>query len=126
QPGDLGGGGPLRVVVRRMNALRPTAADPDDPSDPDGPGRPGPRVAAAFVDTFGAAPTGRWWAPGRVNLIGEHTDYNDGFVLPLAIAQGVAVAARLRDDPLLRVRSVQIGSTVELPLARIRPGAVEG
>ena len=42
-------------------------------------------VAATFTELFGYAPTGIWSAPGRVNLIGEHTDYNEGFVLPLAI-----------------------------------------
>jgi galactokinase len=42
-------------------------------------------LAARFHDAFGSAPDGVWQAPGRVNLIGEHTDYNDGFVLPFAI-----------------------------------------
>ena len=46
-------------------------------------------VASAFSAGFGGVPDGRWFAPGRVNLIGEHTDYNDGFVLPLALGQGV-------------------------------------
>ncbi len=89
-------------------------------------GAPAERVGAAFAETFGGEPDGRWWAPGRVNLIGEHTDYNDGFVLPLALQQGVAAAARVADGPVLRVRSMQEGATVELPLAEIAPGAVEG
>ena len=55
---------------------------------------PAERVTTEFAETFGGKPEGRWWAPGRVNLIGEHTDYNDGFVLPLALEQGVAAAAR--------------------------------
>ena len=55
---------------------------------------PAERVETEFAETFGGKPEGRWWAPGRVNLIGEHTDYNDGFVLPLALEQGVAAAAR--------------------------------
>jgi galactokinase len=96
------------------------------PCDPDTPGRPGSRIAAAFADTFGGSAEGRWWAPGRVNLIGEHTDYNDGFVLPLALAQGVAAAVRLADAPVLRVRSMQEQETVELPLAEISPGSVAG
>ena len=87
---------------------------------------PGDRVEAAFTETFGGPPDGCWWAPGRVNLIGEHTDYNDGFVLPLALALGVAAAACTTDRPVLRVRSTQQPTTVELPLAAIAPGSVSG
>ena len=56
-------------------------------------------AAANFRDTFGADPTGLWAAPGRVNLIGEHTDYNDGFVLPFALPQHVVAAASVADSP---------------------------
>jgi galactokinase len=87
---------------------------------------PADRVETEFAEIFGGKPEGRWWAPGRVNLIGEHTDYNDGFVLPLALEYGVAAAARVGERPMLRVRSAQQGETVELPLATIAPGAVEG
>ncbi len=54
-----------------------------------------------FRRQFGAPPTGVAFAPGRVNLIGEHTDYNDGFVLPMAIEDGIAAAygAKRRTDP---------------------------
>ena len=51
------------------------------------------RAAAAFSDEYGAEPAGLWAAPGRLNLIGEHTDYNDGFVLPFALPQRVVAAA---------------------------------
>ncbi|UQU65563.1 galactokinase [Couchioplanes caeruleus] len=54
-------------------------------------------AAAAFESTFGSEPTGLWAAPGRVNLIGEHTDYNDGFVLPFALPQQVVAAAAVQD-----------------------------
>jgi len=87
---------------------------------------PADRVATEFAEEFGGKPDGSWWAPGRVNLIGEHTDYNDGFVLPLALEYGVAAAARVAEEPVLRVRSVQQGETVELPLDAIAPGAVDG
>jgi galactokinase len=87
---------------------------------------PAERVATEFAEAFGGKPEGRWWAPGRVNLIGEHTDYNDGFVLPLALPQGVAAAARVADGPVLRVRSAQLGATVEVPLATIAPGVPAG
>ena len=49
-----------------------------------------------------------WFAPGRANLMGEHTDYNEGFVLPFALAQGVTAIASPRDDGLLVLRSKQI------------------
>ena len=58
-----------------------------------------------FAAKFGYAPTGVWSAPGRVNLIGEHTDYNQGFVFPLAINRHTFAAIALRDDKLVRVGS---------------------
>ncbi|MHA7306255.1 galactokinase [Arthrobacter sp. TMN-49] len=71
------------------------------------------QVAQAFQDTFGAAPDGVWAAPGRVNLIGEHTDYNEGFVLPFAIDRAAVVAIRLRDDNVARLRS-SIGEQITI------------
>ncbi|UFS93211.1 galactokinase [Nocardia huaxiensis] len=53
------------------------------------------------------ATAGRWLAPGRVNLIGEHTDYNDGFVLPMALPLGVTCVAGVRGDGVVRLRSRQ-------------------
>ncbi|MGZ4522788.1 MAG: galactokinase family protein, partial [Mycobacteriaceae bacterium] len=52
----------------------------------------------AFVDHFGRPPEGVWAAPGRVNIIGEHTDYNDGYVLPIALPHNTFVAVALRTD----------------------------
>jgi galactokinase len=60
---------------------------------------------ARFVDIVGAEPEGLWAAPGRVNLIGEHTDYNAGLALPFAIDRATVVAARRRTDGLVRVYS---------------------
>ena len=55
-------------------------------------------LSHAFSQQIGRRPTGVWAAPGRVNLIGEHTDYNDGFVMPFALAQSVRMAAAPRTD----------------------------
>ena len=84
------------------------------------------RVSGLFDETFGGKPEGYWWAPGRVNLIGEHTDYNDGYVLPLALPQGIIAAARLSRAPTLRVRSRQESGGAEIPLAAITPQSVDG
>ncbi|WP_205952812.1 galactokinase [Pantoea stewartii] len=59
-----------------------------------------------FTDTFGYTPTHTIQAPGRVNLIGEHTDYNDGFVLPCAIDYQTVIACARRDDRQVRVVAV--------------------
>ncbi len=58
-----------------------------------------------FRTAFGAVPDGVWQAPGRVNLIGEHTDYNEGFVLPFAIDRTARVAVRFRADSTVRMLS---------------------
>ena len=63
----------------------------------------------SFRDVYGAAAEGMWAAPGRVNLIGEHTDYNDGFVLPFALPQRTVVEASLVDSPRWTVHKGQIG-----------------
>ena len=78
------------------------------------------------LEVFGRAPYGVWSAPGRVNLIGEHTDYNDGLVLPIALPQRTYAACSPRDDGLLRVHSAQAGATVEVDLASVGPGSPAG
>jgi galactokinase len=65
------------------------------------------RVARAFRERTGREPEGVWCAPGRVNLIGEHTDYNNGLVLPFAIDRQVIAAVGLRDDGRLSAWSGQ-------------------
>jgi galactokinase len=57
----------------------------------------------AFAETFSSRPQRYFQAPGRVNLIGEHTDYNDGFVLPCAIDYQTVVASSPRNDHIVRV-----------------------
>jgi len=88
-------------------------------------GNPQAAVRRAFAERFGRPPEGVWAAPARVNLIGEHTDYNDGFVLPLAIDRRVTVAAARRADDLLRLVSLEKGEQ-RLRIAEVGPGAVRG
>jgi galactokinase len=83
-------------------------------------------LAEAFAERTGHPPEGVWAAPGRVNLIGEHTDYNDGFVLPAAIDRLVLVAAGRREGGRLRLWSLQTEPPADLELAEVGPGRVEG
>jgi galactokinase len=79
-----------------------------------------------FSNQFGGAPDGLWSAPGRVNLIGEHTDYNDGFAFPIAIDKRTTVAARARADRLLRVTSSSFPGMVEVSLDHLDPDTLTG
>jgi galactokinase len=79
-----------------------------------------------FREIYGYEPNGIWSAPGRVNLIGEHTDYNDGFVLPFAIDRRTVVAVGTRDANVARVASSFADELVELPLAEIAPSRLAG
>ncbi|MFK5635801.1 MULTISPECIES: galactokinase [unclassified Ornithinimicrobium] len=83
-------------------------------------------LTQAFVDRFSSLPDGVWAAPGRVNLIGEHTDYNAGFALPLALPHRTYAAARWRDDGILRLASLQQERTWEGPVAQVRHGNPRG
>ena len=79
-----------------------------------------------FAENFGHDPSGLWSAPGRVNLIGEHTDYNDGFVLPFAINRRTVVAVGIRDDRMLRVASSHADEVAEIDLSTLKPGLLGG
>ena len=97
------------------------AADPAQAAD---------AAVATFTDAFGADPEGVWAAPGRVNLIGEHLDYNGGPVLPLALPHRTVAAVRRREDDLLRLVSAspvgQEPARWEGRLADVGPGAPSG
>lgn len=93
-------------------------------------GQPGPtvraeRAAEGFRRAFGRSPEGVWEAPGRINLIGEHTDYNDGFALPLALPRTLTIAAARRTDGVWRSRSPRFSETVETD-GEAAPGSVDG
>ncbi|MFF9217653.1 galactokinase [Streptomyces viridosporus] len=81
-------------------------------------------VAERFERLYGAAPDGVWAAPGRVNLIGEHTDYNDGFVMPFALPHTAVAAVARRDDGVLRLHSADVDDPVaELTVDALAPGS---
>src|SRR5260370_4520310 len=75
----------------------------------------GDLVAAKFQEKYGASPR-IFRAPGRVNLIGEHTDYNDGFVMPAAIGSYTWIAAARREDHILEVHSSHFEEKINLSL----------
>ncbi|MGW5127659.1 galactokinase [Streptomyces sp. NPDC004069] len=79
-------------------------------------------VKEGFTELYGAAPEGVWAAPGRVNLIGEHTDYNDGYVMPFALPHVTTAAVARRDDGVLRLHSADMPEgPVELRVGDLAP-----
>jgi galactokinase len=109
EPGEVPGGGPGMMGG-------PEAGD-------------GPEAGAAqlFRERFGGSPEGVWRAPGRVNFIGEHTDYNEGFALPFTIGAGVCVAAATREDGVIALSSRQYREgVVTVSPALLAPGRVAG
>ncbi|OSZ56990.1 galactokinase, partial [Streptomyces pharetrae CZA14] len=80
------------------------------------------QVRDGFAELYGTEPEGVWAAPGRVNLIGEHTDYNDGFVMPFALPHTALAAVSRRTDGRLRLHSADVeGGVVELRLDDLAP-----
>jgi galactokinase len=85
------------------------------------------RLLSGFAEAFGGAPDLIARAPGRVNLIGEHTDYNDGFALPIAIGAETQVALRRRPDRALRICALDFdGARDEVSLGKTPERASEG
>ena len=81
------------------------------------------RIEEKFLETFGEEPDLVAAAPGRVNLIGEHIDYSDGFVLPFAIKDRTLVAARKRNDSTVRIASAQRrNKIVTVDISKVKPG----
>jgi galactokinase len=80
-------------------------------------------IEEKFLEIFGVEPEIVAAAPGRVNLIGEHIDYSEGFVLPFAIRDRTLVAARKRDDSVVRIASVQRrNKIVTVDIQNVKPG----
>jgi galactokinase len=79
-----------------------------------------------FEERYGTRPLGTWSAPGRVNLIGEHTDYHDGYALPFALPRRTTVAAAATRDLEWTVWSDHSGRTVRFGVAELVPGRVTG
>lgn len=81
-----------------------------------------------FQQVYGYEPTVQYSAPGRVNLIGEHTDYNDGYVLPFAIDRRTTASIAPREDRVIRVASAfdETGGPVSRSLDELSPDAMDG
>ncbi|MFH8464151.1 galactokinase [Streptomyces sp. NPDC017991] len=85
-------------------------------------GQAAQQVRGGFERLYGTPPEGIWAAPGRVNLIGEYTDFNEGFVMPLALPHTAVAAVSRRDDGVLRLHSADIeGPVVELHVDELAP-----
>lgn len=83
-------------------------------------------LAERFREEFGYAPDGVWSAPGRVNIIGEHVDYQAGLCLPMAISQRCFIAAARTPTDVLRIRSLQSDETLEIAARDLEPDVVQG
>lgn len=84
-------------------------------------------LTASFTELYGTAPEGVWAAPGRVNLIGEYTDFNDGFVMPLALPHTARAAVARRTDGVLRLHSTDVpGGVVQLRVDELAPHSGHG
>ena len=73
-------------------------------------------VKNTFIERYGTTPSVIVRAPGRVNLIGEHTDYNEGFVMPMAIEYAIWIALRPRQDREVHVQALDFDTDIQLDL----------
>ncbi|GAA3611605.1 galactokinase [Flavivirga amylovorans] len=79
-------------------------------------------VKTTFTNTFKTDPI-LVFSPGRINIIGEHTDYNDGFVFPAAVDKGIAAALQKSDDNVSKAYALDMDSLVEFELDKLKPSA---
>lgn len=80
----------------------------------------------AHTAAFGSTPDGTWSAPGRVNLVGEHTDYNNGLVLPFAIDRRTTCAVTLTGEGVIRVASTHSTDLVSVDISSLTPNSLAG
>lgn len=80
------------------------------------------RSVREVIAAIGSPPDIVVRSPGRVNLIGDHTDYNDGFVMPFAIDRDVILAVRQRSDREVHARSLQMNDGIHIDLDRLEHG----
>src|SRR5690606_23632243 len=105
--------------IRNCAELRRTATRPDPHPHQEHRMTALDAATALFAELAGHEPDGLWSAPGRVNLIGEHTDYNEGFVLPFAIPHRTVAAVGRRADERIRVASTFTEDTVEVEIGAL-------
>ncbi|MFC7375984.1 galactokinase [Brachybacterium sp. GCM10030267] len=84
------------------------------------------RAESLFLESFGYQPDGVWSAPGRVNIIGEHVDYQDGLCLPMAISHRCYAAAARTPTDRVRLRSAQDDRVLDIDARDLEPGAIDG
>lgn len=82
-----------------------------------------PSIQEKFTQLFGHAPSLMVQSPGRINLIGEHTDYNHGFVLPAAIDKYVQIAFEYRTDGMIHMHAIDLNETETIATQELRPHA---
>jgi galactokinase len=83
-----------------------------------------PSIQEKFTQLFGHAPSLMVQSPGRINLIGEHTDYNHGFVLPAAIDKSVQIAFEHRTDGMIHMHAIDLHETVTVPAHPLQPHTI--
>src|SRR5689334_4241526 len=75
---------------------------------------------AAFIKRYGTSPDVIAHAPGRVNIIGEHTDYNEGFVLPAAMDRTIYIVAKVRNDNVVNIQSIDYSGDATFTLDQLK------
>ena len=79
------------------------------------------KISAAFLAAYNTTPTIIVRSPGRVNIIGEHTDYNNGFVLPAAIDKAAYIAISLRDDDQIHITALDLNESFSISVTDLNP-----